>query len=116
VVAWLLVSGVLAAVLVGWVVRRAGCRTTLRADEKGLAVVRSGPLLHPQRQEWARAGMTALRLGPAVPAAHGGKGFALRVHTRDGRAVNVLTGDDDAELRWLATVLREALHLPAVSP
>jgi hypothetical protein len=114
VVTWLLGSGTLAAILAAWVVRRAGCRTTLRADEKGLAVVRSGPLLRPQRQEWPRATVAALRLGTAVPGAHGGKGFALRLHTRDGRAVNVLTGDDDAELRWLATVLRRALRVPAV--
>jgi hypothetical protein len=113
VLAWLLGSAALAALLALWVVRRARGRTTVRADDKGLAVVRSAPLLRPRREEWPRDGMVALRLGPAWPVPHGGKGFALRLHTKDGRAVNVLTGDDEAELRWLATVLREALRVPA---
>jgi hypothetical protein len=114
VIAWLLGSGALAWLLVVWVVRRARCRTTLVANEKGLTVVRSAPLRRPRRQEWPRDGMVALRFGIASPTPQGGKGFALRLHTKDGGAVNVLTGDDDAELRWLATVLREALRVPAV--
>jgi hypothetical protein len=115
VAAWLLGSGAPASVLALWLARRARRRTTLLVTEAALAVVRSGSLLRERRQEWPRAEMVALRLGPAVPSPRGGKGFALRLWLRDGRAVNVLTGDDEAELRWLATVLRQALHVPAVA-
>jgi hypothetical protein len=113
-VAWLLGSIALAIILVLWVVRRGRCRTELFVTEKALAVVRSGPLAGTERREWPRGEVAALRVGTAVPVPHGGKGFALRVWLRDGRAVNVLTADDEAEVRWLATVLRQTLGVPAL--
>jgi hypothetical protein len=114
VAAWLLGSAAVAAVLALWVFHRARLQTILLVHEKGLAVVRSSPLLRPRRREWPRGEMMALRLGPASPAPHGGKGFALRLRLKDGGTVNVLTGDDEAELGWLAAVLRQALGLPVV--
>jgi hypothetical protein len=110
----LLVSTAVAALLGVWVVRRAGCRTILRASANGLTVVRSGLLRLPRRQEWPRDQVAAVRLGPAVPQPYGGKGLALRLILRDGRSLNILTGDDEVELRWLATVLRQALGVTAV--
>ena len=37
----------------------------------------------------------------------------LQIHPRQGKKAGLLGGRDEAELRWLATRLRQALQVPA---
>jgi hypothetical protein len=41
--------------------------------------------------------------------------YELQIHLRNGEIVRVLDGYGDAELQWLATVLRRALRVPEQS-
>lgn len=59
------------------------------------------------RHEWRRQEIAAIRCGSADW--HDRSRKELQVYLRDGRLAGILRGRETDELRWLATVLRQAL-------
>ena len=68
-----------------------------------------------RRRQWRRSDLTAIDVGPPNPA----RAFAvlphLQLHRRDGRPKRLMGYHDEQELLWIATLLRQALRLPASS-
>jgi hypothetical protein len=71
--------------------------------------------LGPRTREWAREELTAVevcgregKVWPLLPQ--------LRLHLRDGGERKLLTYCEEDELLWVATLLRQALRLPASPP
>jgi hypothetical protein len=115
---WLVGLGFLLGIL-----HRGRRRATLTVDGEQLLVVQSG-LFGTRRSEWSREEIAELRVvcDRRSKIGEGKKRHAyypwlidLRIVPRDGAAVNVITyreGDPrKADLEWMATVLRGALHL-----
>jgi hypothetical protein len=69
-------------------------------------------LFGSKRSEWDRSELYDVRSGEAFKNSRKTKMFELQVWKRDGKKVVFLKGRDEAEMRWMATVLRHALHLP----
>jgi hypothetical protein len=84
-------------------------RVTLTVTAEGLTLVDSSPIFCRRRQ-WARRRLETVR-------AQEERGqFALRIGTGLGQAFCLLHGRPREELEWMATVLRQALNVPAVRP
>jgi hypothetical protein len=113
--AWLTGSVVAAVVLTARVIHLARKRIVITAQKNFLTVVHSSPMTREKRQEWPRNEIAAIRLGYASRQLFTEKGLALCLFTKEGRRVNVFAGDEEDELRWLATVLRQTLSVPANS-
>ncbi|MBY0526683.1 MAG: hypothetical protein K2R98_25020 [Gemmataceae bacterium] len=76
-----------------------------------LLVLQSGPL-GGKRYEWRRDEVADIRTGPSGMAVNQVPVLELQVHPRSGKAIGLLAGRDDAELQWLATMLRRSLGVP----
>jgi hypothetical protein len=75
-----------------------------------LMVLQTGPLGN-KRKDWSREAITDIRTGPSNTSVGGKIIIELQVHPRNEHKVGFLAGRDEEELRWLATVLRRALHV-----
>ncbi len=84
------------------------CRWTLTVTGEGLTFVQSFP---SRRREWTRDQLESIRVDPAE-----NRQFALRIGTKQGQMVRLLPGRPREELEWIATVLRQALGVPATRP
>jgi hypothetical protein len=80
-------------------------------------------LYRTKRQEWARSSIADVLLGYTHGAIqytgtrpilhdHMNPFWELQIHLDDGTIVHLFDGYDDAELQWMATVLRRALRIP----
>jgi hypothetical protein len=79
-----------------------------------LLVLQTGPL-GIQRREWRRGEVADVRTGPSGIEVNDMPVLELQIVPRAGKRVGLLAGRDEAELQWLATLLRRSLSLPAAS-
>ncbi len=86
---------------------------TVRAD--GLSVVQTG-LFGVKRAEWSSNQITAVVIGPSGMEVNEVPILELQIHPRTGRKTGFLAGRNDAELQWLAAVLRQALGVSSTPP
>jgi hypothetical protein len=89
--------------------------TVLAASEEGLGVLRTGGPFRPWERFWPRAQIAAVRTGPGSGGARGQNVYQVGVHFTDGKEFGLCCGRAQDELRWLATVLRQTLHVPPVA-
>jgi hypothetical protein len=85
-------------------------RAVLAVVGDRLLVLQSGPL-GSTRREWPRAEVARIMVGPSGMAVNDVPVLELQIEPKSGRKVGLLAGRDEAELHWLATRLRRALHL-----
>jgi len=110
---WLAASIIVAALLAARVLHLAQQRTVITVQNGVHTVARSSPVARQKQQEWSRSDIAAIRLDYASRQMQTEKGRAVCLFTNDGRRINLITGDDEDEMRWLATMLRQALNVPA---
>jgi hypothetical protein len=102
---WLVGVGMLlAAVNMG---RR---RAVLAVVGPTLMVLQTG-LFGGTKREWSREQLAGIRVGPSGTVVNNVPVLDLQIHATDGSKVGLLAGHDEAELEWLAAVLRNALAL-----
>ena len=77
-----------------------------------LLVIRTG-LFGTKRNEWARDELAAIRAGASGSKLNNDSFMQLQIVPKTDKQVALLTGRDERELAWLATLLRRALALPA---
>jgi len=77
-----------------------------------LAIIQKG-LFGTKRSKWAREELSAIRSGPTGMEVNGKPVIELQVHLEDGKKVGLLSERSNPELDWAATVLRNALEVPA---
>ncbi len=89
---------------------------------RGLLMADAGTLRMAQeslfgRKSWAwpRDQLAAIRVDRSGMEVNNRPVVELQVHTRDGRKTGVLSGRDELELLWMATMLRQQLGVPADS-
>jgi hypothetical protein len=78
-----------------------------------LMVIEAG-VFRSKKFEWDRAELYDVRSGTPLNGVKGHT-FELQVWKRDGKKESLLRGRADGELRWMATMIRRALRLPAKS-
>jgi hypothetical protein len=91
---------------------------TLTVDENGLVYQSTGPVGGNSHKEWRRGEIAAVRVGPSLSrwvTQSGPRRRGVYVIQTDGRQVHVVETDRTPEMRWLATVLRQALGVPPVA-
>jgi hypothetical protein len=89
-------------------------RTVVLVVQPHRLLFEKSPLLFwHTRREWRRSRILAIRTGDSSPRGEAGGALELQIHFADMRHDGILGGRDPAELRWLATVLRRALDVPA---
>jgi len=95
------------ALLVGAVnLGRRRATLTVRAD--GLSMRQIG-LFGAKQAEWSRDQIASVVAGPSGMEINGVPVLELQIQRKDGRKTGFLAGRSDAELQWLAAVLRYAL-------
>jgi len=77
----------------------------LRVETKGLFGI--------QANRWARDEIAAIRADRSNLEVNHRPVIELQIHPRTGKKLGLLAGRDEAELRWLATRLRQTLEVPA---
>jgi hypothetical protein len=77
-------------------------------------MVQQSSLYSARREHWPRLRLAEVRVGDTSDGRVGNAEptYELQIHLRNGEIVRFLDGYGDAELQWLATVLRRALRLP----
>jgi hypothetical protein len=70
-----------------------------------------------KKREWPREQVADIRTGPSGWSTgsedHPRPIIELQIHVKKGKKVGLLMGRDEAELFWIATVLRRALRVPS---
>jgi hypothetical protein len=89
--------------------------TVLAVSAEGLGVLRTGGPFKPWEEYWASSQITAIRTGPGSVGRRGKDICELYVYLADGKKIGLGCGRAHDELRWLATVLRQTLQVPAVA-
>jgi hypothetical protein len=96
-------------------------RAVLAVVGDRLLLLQTGPFRRTRR-EWARSQLTDVRTGPSGLSMGGEPVLELQVRARGDKKCGLLSGRDEEELRWLATILRRAMGLaqhhgePATQP
>ncbi|MEZ6069087.1 MAG: hypothetical protein R3C10_02205 [Pirellulales bacterium] len=104
---WLLTISIIAWML--WEVVTFGRRrATLTLDDDALAITEQ-TLLRTRRGRWPRGAIAQLGPAPTGDATNEFRVYELRILLADGAQHAYLTGRDQDELAWLATVLRDEL-------
>jgi hypothetical protein len=88
-------------------------RAVLAVVKDRLMVLQVGPL-GTRQHEWACAELQDIRTGPSSMSGSDGPVIELQIQPNGGEPFGMLAGRDEAELRWLATTLRQALGLSNV--
>jgi hypothetical protein len=84
----------------------------LTVEGRQLRVTTKG-LFGAKQRTWSRADLAAIRADRSGMEVNNRPVIELQIHPRLGKKVGFLGGRDEAELRWLATRLRQALQVPA---
>ena len=66
-----------------------------------------------RKQQWPRSQLAAVDVGPRNPTGALLILPQIQLHRRAGRPKRIMIYHDEEELLWMATLLREALHLPS---
>jgi hypothetical protein len=100
--------GVGIALLVGAI--NMGRRQAVLAVVDGTLMIYQTGLFGAKRNEWPKDAVAAIRTGPSGMEVNEVPVLELQIHSKSGKKVGLLAGRNVDELRWLATVLRRALH------
>jgi len=84
--------------------------------ESGRLRVETKGLLGTKQWEWSRDQIAAIRADRSGMEVNHKPVIELQVHPSGGKKVGLLAGQDETELRWMATRLRQVLHVPARKP
>ena len=98
----------------GFAYRRAKTVIVLSVSEAKLTYHREGPLWANKHREWPRTEIAAVRVGPPKVSQKGVDRKAVYVHLSGGREQWLVETSRVQEMRWLATILRQTLGVPAV--
>jgi hypothetical protein len=90
-------------------------RTVLVVVGDRLLTFESGPL-GSRRRAFVRSGVSDIACGEGHTAGSRKPLPRLRIAGRDGTTFRMLIGRDETELRWIATVLRQALDITGEPP
>lgn len=91
-------------------------RAVLAVVGDRLLTLETGPL-GSRRRAYIRAELLDITCGPSNVTSNNKTLPQLQILVYGGAApVGMLTGRDETELKWLATMLRRALHLPSAAP
>jgi hypothetical protein len=106
--------------LVGGAIVAAGLyQATVRTEiavAGGRMLITSSSWFGQKSREWSREDVSRLYAGASSTSVNDQPLMELRVESRESAAFNCLTGREDQELAWIATVLRRELELDAQSP
>jgi hypothetical protein len=106
---WLIgIAMLLGAVNMG---RRQAVLAVLDGD---MAIIQKG-IFGTKRIRMPRNELAAIRAGPSGTSVNERPILELQVFPPSGKKIGLLAGRDDRELEWAATVLRQALQVPAVA-
>ncbi len=87
-------------------------RALLIADADGLRIAQQG-LFGRKSWAWSREQLAAIRADRSGMEVNNVPVIELQVHSADGKKTGLFSGRDDAELQWMATVLRQHFAVPA---
>jgi hypothetical protein len=76
-----------------------------------LMVLQTG-IFGVKRREWSREQLADVRTGPSGMEINDKPIIELQIHPTEGKKFGLLAGRDEAELQWVATVLRHGLCVP----
>ncbi len=94
-----------------WAINRGRRRAVLAIVGDRLMVFQSG-IFGGKRGEWSRAQIARVCAGPSGEETNSQPVLELQIHPQQGKKFGLLAGRETDELRWLASVLRQALHVP----
>src|SRR5262249_46611657 len=96
-----------------WVLYRLGRREALISLDAEKLKVASIEILGTRTAEWDRGDVVDIRAG-----ARGDEdpSIGLQIHSQSGDMFRLLAGRGNSELRWAASVLRQAIGLPEPRP
>jgi hypothetical protein len=103
-----LLLGVCIALVLGGI--NMGCRRAVLGVVDGTLMVYQTGLFRAKRHEWPSGAVAAIRAGPTGTRVGGTPVVELQIQPTKGEMVGLLAGREVDELRWIATVLRNALH------
>jgi hypothetical protein len=98
----------LLGVALHWSIRRA----EIAVAGGSLLILQTG-LTGKKHYEWRRDELLAIRAGASGNTSNGKPMIELQIVPHAGKQVGFLLGREDSELAWIATLLRNALELPA---
>jgi hypothetical protein len=81
--------------------------------ESGRLQIQTTGLFGTKQREWARGEVAAVRMDASGMEVNERPVLELQVHPVTGKKAGFLAGRDEAELRWMAALLRRALQVPA---
>lgn len=110
----LAVFAVVAVAALAGAVQMGRRRAVLAVVGDRLMLLQTGPF-GTKRREWRRTQLADVLTGPSGMSVNGVPVMELQVLPRGEGKVGLLGGREESELRWLATVLRKALKIPADS-
>jgi hypothetical protein len=106
------VFGVIGLGLIGGAIHMTIHRAEIAFAAGRLLVLQFG-LFGKRRHEWAMEELVAIRAAASDTSVGKRSLMQLQIVPTGGKTVSLLTGRDDQELAWIATLLRGALNLPA---
>lgn len=65
-----------------------------------------------KQNEWRRDEIKSIRCGASGMEVNNEPVIELQIHPKEGKKVGLFSGRDDAELKWMAAVIRVAMDLP----
>jgi hypothetical protein len=89
--------------------------TIIALSGENLSVLRTGGPSRPREQHWPRTAIREIRMDLSPVRRRSEEVCVLRVFFHDGTKAGMCWGRDKEELAWLATMLRQALHVPPVA-
>jgi hypothetical protein len=90
-----------------------GRRSTELSVEGRQLLITTKELFGIKQRSWSRDDLAAIRADRSGMEVNDRPVIELQIHPRLGKKAGFLAGRDEAELRWLATRLRQALQVPA---
>jgi hypothetical protein len=89
--------------------------TVLAVSCESLSVLRTGGPLPPRERHWPRAAIREIRMDLSPARRRTEEVCTLNVYFHGGKKAGMCWGREKEELAWLATLLRQALHVPPVA-
>jgi hypothetical protein len=111
--AMLIVFGGIGLGLIGTAIHMTIRRAEIAFAAGRLLVLQFGGLFGKRRHEWAVEELAAIRVAASDTSVGNRPLMQLQIVPTGGKPVSLLTGRDEQELAWIATVLRRELNLPA---
>ena len=89
--------------------------TVIAVSGDMLSVLRSGGPVPPRERHWQRTAIRELRMDLSPARRRDEEVCTIHVYFHDGTKAGMCWGRDKEELTWLATMLRQVLHVSPVA-